>query len=357
MIQILLSDLHLTDSPYDEYRWGLFPWLKDKIRDLDPGLKILYILGDLTENKDRHSATLVNRIVSNLTDLYRQTGLHEIVVLRGNHDGLGNVAYFKFLNCFPYIKVITEPQIIRQGFKCVAMLPHTRSPENDWKGIDFSSVHFVMAHITVRGAKSETNFSLAGEKGADELTSLRVRGLSIRPRIFSGDVHVPQQIGTLTYVGAPYPIRFGDSFRGRVLVLGRRGHSEWHFPTIKKAKCGISDVSALGRAWLRKGDQLKVELQLPKGERHEWHKHREEIQAWCERKGVILRGVELQATPTLKIKQRKPSASLSPVEALKTYTRKARVGEKEAKAGERLLEVAQKRGRIASARFSKPRSS
>lgn len=46
---IMISDLHLTDSPRDEYRWGLFPWLREQIKVYK--IEHLLILGDITDRK------------------------------------------------------------------------------------------------------------------------------------------------------------------------------------------------------------------------------------------------------------------------------------------------------------------
>jgi hypothetical protein len=350
-LRILTADWHLTDDPYDEYRWGLFPWLRTKIReaigDAYPHKSAtLYILGDLTDKKDRHSQVLVNRVVDELVGLYRQTGLQGITILGANHDGLDQ-PYFKFLRHFPFIQYITEPQVITEGMKRIAMLPYTKTPMEDWKGIDFSKVHYVMAHITVTGAKSETDFELEGVKGGEFLTNLRIGKITGQARVFSGDVHVPQRVGAVEYVGAPYPVRFGDKFRGRVLALGRGGREEWHFPTIRKAKLAVTSVAGLARGWLRKGDQLRVELSLPKSERHDWHRHREEIQQWCERKGVVLRGVELRADAERKLRlvrreqeSQQTTPSLWPSQALTTYVKRTKAEPEVAERGHGLLKHA-----------------
>ena len=64
---LLLADLHLTTTSRDEYRWKLFPWLYEAI--IKNTVKYLFILGDLTESKNYHSAQLVNRIVDELCKL------------------------------------------------------------------------------------------------------------------------------------------------------------------------------------------------------------------------------------------------------------------------------------------------
>jgi UDP-2,3-diacylglucosamine pyrophosphatase LpxH len=57
MKAIITSDLHLTDRPQDEYRWGIFPWLVNQSKELE--VENLFILGDLTDFKDKHSAKII----------------------------------------------------------------------------------------------------------------------------------------------------------------------------------------------------------------------------------------------------------------------------------------------------------
>lgn len=341
---ILTGDWHLTDNPNDEYRWGLFSYLRAQIAELDMGVKILFILGDLTEKKDYHSAKLVNRLVAELVMTYR-AGLTGIVILRGNHGGLGEVEFFEFLKWFPYIQVHVKPVIERFGMTKIALLPHTRNPKEDWATIEFSEAHYVFTHVTVSGAKSESDFSLGGDNNAEFLKTLKVGLNTGLPRIYSGDVHVPQKIGELEYVGAPYPIRFGDRFKGRIIVLGNKGRTEWHYPTIKKAKLQISSVEELNKAWLKKGDQLKVELVLPREDRHRWHQFKAEVSVWCDRKGVLLEGAELMGEPTKRLNIAGRSAPViethTPETVLREYSRINRLSENKEKTGRRLLRIAQ----------------
>ena len=58
---LLVSDLHLTDNPRDEYRWGIFGQIDSVIQTYQPSC--LVILGDLTDKKDNHSSELVNRLL------------------------------------------------------------------------------------------------------------------------------------------------------------------------------------------------------------------------------------------------------------------------------------------------------
>jgi hypothetical protein len=350
MDQVLTADWHLTDDPYDEYRWGLIPWLCGQLRSkLAGGVRDLYILGDICEKKDRHSERLVNRVVDSIVSLYRQGNVHRIVILGANHDGL-DLPFFRFLGYLPYVRYITAPEILQTCGKRIGLLPYTKRPEHDWKGFDFESCHYIYTHVTVSGAKAETGITLEGQASFDVLKSLRLARITGESRVFSGDVHVPQRVGAVEYVGAPYPVRFGDRFKSRVVHLSRVGRQEdWHYPTIRKIKISATGLDSLKRAWLRRGDQLRVELLLGRAERHEYHKRAEQIQKYCEEKGVVLRGIELMGAPTLRLRDRKdgqvPSQSrpaLSNRAAVALYAHRNNAEPETIEEGTRLLRIAQK---------------
>ena len=119
--------------------------------------------------------------------------------------------------------------------------------------------------------------------------------------MWSGDVHVPQKIGNIEYVGAPYPIRFGDNFTGRVVVIDRGVQTDWHYDTIRKVHATITQTLELRDYKLRKGDQLKVTLKLSASEMHEWDKRRTAIKTWCSLHGVVLCELGLYTKPKLKL--------------------------------------------------------
>lgn len=338
-VRIIISDLHLTDSPDDEYRWGLFPWLIDKIGNMGAGVKDLFILGDLTDKKDRHAAKLVNRVVNNIVDLYQKSGLHGVTILRGNHDGLDDVAYFEFLRRFPFVEYVTKPTEKKAGFAKILMLPHTKSPDKDWALFDLNTYKHIYMHHTFAGAKTESGYTMEGEDNGGFIKN-------VDARIISGDIHVPQSLGRIEYVGAPYPIRFGDSFKGRVLLEGDSLTKEWYYPTIKKVKRvirGMKGLKVLGLG-LRTGDQAKFEMELPREEIHEFKKAKTAIKDWCDSHGVILYGVELKQQQKLRLKGKDNAALteklLSNIEAIESYGKRTEAQKTTIKVGERLFRKA-----------------
>src|SRR6266700_4274826 len=117
IVWILVGDLHLTDRAQDNYRFKIFDWIRQQ-QDKHP-VAATFLAGDLTDQKDRHSATLVNKIVGGLLKLKRP-----VYIVMGNHDYRDpKNPFFKFLNHIDGLTFVTKPRIVEHG---MALIPHCR---------------------------------------------------------------------------------------------------------------------------------------------------------------------------------------------------------------------------------------
>lgn len=316
---LLCSDLHLTANPRDEYRWGLFPWLLKMVAEHE--LKTLMILGDLTDAKDYHPASLTNRLVDAVAVL-SWLGV-EIWILMGNHDYLRKGhAYFNFLQHLPnvhYVAAIEEVSDDGKGPAAI-MLPHTKDPVGEWRGRDFTHYDLLFMHQTVDGAVASNGQVMRGE----HMPWLQAR------KVWSGDIHVPQVIGGVEYVGSPYPVHFGDSFTPRCVLLDRRARaSDLHFKTIGRHILRFlpGDESAL--QYVRPGDQVKAIVELSLAERHEWRRVQREVLAMLKNAGADVHDLRLAAPGTSEGPTRGPNramAGLSDDEALLAFVEARELG-------------------------------
>lgn len=334
MNALLVSDLHLTALPRDEYRWFLFDWLHKEISRR--GVSHLIILGDLTEAKDFHSARLVNRIVDALSLLTPDSDVRRtrIVVLRGNHDGTDpGCAYFRFLRNLPGIDFIETPFLTKIDGTRVLFLPHTRNAVEDWKAVGMRDAELILMHATMSGSVAENGQPLDGV--SPEVLRNARPGIPI----YSGDVHVPQQIGRVVYIGAPYPIRFGDSFRGRAVLLTDGKESTLPIPSIQRRiiTAGAAGVSAAALKGLGAGDQVKVRLRLDAAEYGDWPRAKANTIRACEAAGVELCGLELERTAAAPLPAAKPSAQRTPAAVLTEYCTTNKVPQAVAALGHQLL--------------------
>lgn len=276
---LLTSDTHFTDNPLDEYRFGLFPWMREIIEG--NGVNTVIIGGDLTDAKDEHNARLVNRIVTNLRSLKVP-----VVINMGNHDyELAAHPFFRFLNEVDDLLFVTAPTRLGDW----VILPYSK--ERPLPGLDLvdrSTTHCLL-HQTFDGARASNGQTMASKLLADALPHARTC------RYLSGDIHVPQMLGGVEYVGSPYHVHFGDRFSpSLMLIRSPRVKPVRHtWEGLHRFSTTIDSVKQLDELDVRKGDQLKVRLQLSRADLPDWNKHKQDVQGWCDRHGATLCAVEL----------------------------------------------------------------
>lgn len=330
---LLTTDLHLTANVNDAYRWTIFDQLHELRRKHKA--RTLIICGDLTDAKDNHSATLVNSIVESLAS-FADSGC-EVIVLQGNHDYLlaGN-PFFEFLNQIDKVQFVSKPCALGPW----VFIPHSRVlPLPGLELISASTTHCFM-HQTLSGAKASNGQQMQGE-----LTSKQLPHRSTC-KYYSGDIHVPQFCGDVEYVGSPYPVHFGDTFKPRVLVLEDEEDvlvRDWE--GLRRVTTMVSSADELSN-WARKGDQLKVRLALSRQDMPEWHERKREVQAWCDRRGVKLVSVELQQPSIRKQLRDDPQPArhvdASPAAVLARYVKDRGVAPDVADAGLSIIEEVRK---------------
>jgi len=293
MKSFIISDLHLTDDPKEDYRWAVFPWALEQIKQRQ--CTDLFILGDFLHKKDRHPATLVNRLVTELITISQHV---PIKLLKGNHDYLDpNSPFLQFVQHIPNIQWINDPTFISLTLAFDTLwLPHSRNPMKDWESIlTKKSVQLVFMHQSVIGAKTSSDFEI---NNALDLAWLEERA---QCPIISGDIHVPQTIRTLTYVGTQHPVAFGDDYNYRMLLIDFGMEIKVEsipIECMKRHSITIMDMSEFRRLHdkgvLKTGDQIKVKITLDETNLGEWNTLKNQAVAWCESHGIHVADVKLE---------------------------------------------------------------
>jgi predicted phosphodiesterase len=177
-MRIVTGDLHLSHNPRDSYRFDFMTWLEKYARKRKPDQ--IVIAGDLTEEKDRHPAELVNKVVAHVHALAQ---ICPVVALEGNHDYKDEGhAFFAFLSRIPNTRWISKPTVIGD----VLFLPHTNNYKRDWADIDLGAYDTRVCHQTFTGASVGFGRALDGIP----LDVLPRNGVTL-----CGDIHVPQTRG------------------------------------------------------------------------------------------------------------------------------------------------------------------
>lgn len=282
---LLISDLHLTANPRDNYRWNLFPWLAKECEY--EGVKSLAILGDLTDAKDYHPSELIIRICKELSQLLGTCStLENIYILMGNHDYLREGSpTFSILQHIPGIRFISKIEESFGDMSCL-WLPHTKTPNKDWVDLDASYYNFVFMHQTVSGSRSSNGQKMEGEL----LPSFKSWG-----KIYSGDIHVPQVIGDVEYVGSPYHVHFGDKFKPRAVLLTKKEAVDLHMGGVQRFVIDCTGTTDLKRQLkdTQAGDQVSVRVHLEPSERSGWENIRRDVVAHCNLAEIQLCGVSM----------------------------------------------------------------
>lgn len=269
---LLASDLHLTTRPDHEYRWEFMDWLADQAIEHDA--RAVFLLGDLSDAKDNHSAVMVNRVVHAISKLSRICPVH---IMYGNHDGPSpDRAYWKFLSELSNVSYYVE----NVGFDlCVAKGIHVKVLLSPW-GTEAEAIaaaqtappDYMFMHASVDGVKVENGQVLQGGTPAKFLPP------GAKTKVWSGDIHLSQVVGDVEYVGAPYQCHYGDGFPGRIIKLdpAKRTHESicWgKGPTLHSLKLSADHPPSIPQR-VKAGDRVKIAAQatasIMPSDWHEW---------------------------------------------------------------------------------------
>lgn len=318
MTTLVTADLHLAENPRDAYRFKfLEETLPALIRDHD--VTRVFVLGDLCEVKDHHRAPLVNRIVDGFAALTKDVDLY---VLKGNHDYVAeDVPFYRFLQHLDRVKWINEPLAVKlRGLGDCLFLPHTKHLD-DWVDYMFDSHDWFFCHQTFAGAK-DRGYVAEGEKAP----------FTGNAKVISGDVHVPQKLGPVTYVGSPYLIDFGDSFDPRVLILNDEEMKSVSVPGPQKRLMTLSGLDPLGALSMKhpfagvlpqiqEGDVVKVKVELSDG-RLSRAEVRAAVTDWAHKAGVTLYETKIIAAAPQRTEKKAAQTHRTDDELVRAYAKR-----------------------------------
>lgn len=311
-MDLIISDLHLSDNPLEEYRWGVFDWLSVTTEKINLGT--IYILGDLTEKKDNHGAKLVNRLTGNLLNM--RDWSKRMVILRGNHDGLDpDWPFFHFLSEMN-IEYYYSPMIIDREL----FIPYSKDFAGDIKRffkdgkIDLSCVDRIFMHQTIKGAMVN-GVTL---EGFDNNIFNCFNGL-----VFSGDIHVPQRVGKVVYVGSTYPVYFGDTYVGGAILLTADKWKRIENPTIRRVMLDLDFSKDVDSSFVvHKGDQFKVRLLVNRSDSDKFDFWRKKIRETIEKREGVLVSTELKlAEEKSRLIKKRKFKDTDPLTVLSRYCR------------------------------------
>lgn len=253
---LVTSDIHLTDDPNHEYRWKIFPYIKQLVENQDHQVSDLVICGDLTEKKSGHSARLVNRMATEFHKLSEH--FSRIHIVPGNHDGEpGEQAFFEFLGMLSRINFYTKACYRTGGGFAPSMLfvPNGMLAQAFKLRPDIGKLDLAFLHEGFKGVQLSNGTKLKhGQEVPAKLGDLA-------HKIYSGDIHTPQRFRGIRYVGTPYPIDFDEDHQCRMVMITDEC-KEVIIPVeiIHKHTINVRTMDQLERTLrlISAGDQVKV---------------------------------------------------------------------------------------------------
>lgn len=195
-IAVLVSDIHFSVQNLELATISL----QDSLALAEQYRVPLIIAGDLNDSKAIIRGEVANRLITILQ--YAQV---EIFILIGNHDLLNEKGLEHSLNFLrPYADIIQSPINLR--YLGLYLIPYHSSLEVFGEVIkNTPSGSTIICHQGVQGAFLGDYIQDKSSVHPDILKDYKV---------FSGHYHRHQQVGTVTYIGNPYTMSFGEANDG-----------------------------------------------------------------------------------------------------------------------------------------------
>ena len=287
---IISSDWHLDDDPRHEYRWDIFRTVRSYLRSPDVVGHIN--CGDLGHKKDRHNGIMVNRMtreVCETRDVAREySPSKQLHFLAGNHDYSDpNNPFFGYLDKIEGVEFHNTLKLCEfpysRGVRKFLFVPHHMSWANTntfRDGPEVREADIVFAHRTFEGAVASSGTEMDGYRRPETIT----KGTPFPP-IISGDIHVPQELGRVTYVGSPHPVAFGDHFEPRLLSLDLETLELTTIPMRGLQRLSLdfgpaddgTIVQLTQGVRIEAGDHVKVRYNAPRTELGRWSEVQQDL--------------------------------------------------------------------------------
>lgn len=202
-IAVCISDIHFNINILSIASTALQAALS-KAEQLDVPL---VIAGDLNDTKAIIRAEVANKIISILED-----AAVEIIILEGNHDKINEKSSEHGLNYLrPYATIVDSTRSVSR----LNFVPYQSSNKEFLKQIDRHD-GIVICHQGFLGAYMGDYIQDKSSVSPEAVKNVR---------IISGHYHRHQTLGTVTYIGSPYTITFGEANDGPkgFIVLNSNG--------------------------------------------------------------------------------------------------------------------------------------
>lgn len=266
-IAVCISDIHFSVKNLELASEALSASILKAIELQVP----LIIAGDLNDTKAIIRAEVANRLIEILS-----LAKTPVYILVGNHDLINEKGHEHSLNFLrPYATIIDKPSFITRGNSSITMVPYLSNSvflqESKWY---FNTI--IIMHQGVKGA-------WMGDYIQDKTSIDRTFNVPV----ISGHYHRHQTVGSVTYIGSPYTMSFGEANDGPkgFLILNSDGTYIRQILNLRKHVVIETHVDDLTRPIqnLNKDDLLWIKISGTSGELKKINKDelREQLKIPC----------------------------------------------------------------------------
>lgn len=225
----IISDFHFGKYSLDSDKWlnnmksyfydFLIPLLKEYKKNGDK----LFILGDIFDNRTSINLKSISTVVKLFEDLSKIIECH---VLLGNHDmwamsdpEINSVCTIRNI---PNVTIYDSPKTINVDGMSALMMPWIHGKDNEKAILEqYTGTDLLFCHSDLNGCRTQLYPTRPVSRHILDINDFQGFG-----KIYSGHIHIVQEINNFTFVGSPYHLDRND-------VGNRKGI--WVYDTKKKS--------------------------------------------------------------------------------------------------------------------------
>jgi DNA repair exonuclease SbcCD nuclease subunit len=215
----LIADLHFgvranslewLSNQMNYFENFYIPYLKKNIKPND----ILFILGDVHDNRQAIDITILNSTISIIEKLAK---IIPIYIILGNHDcgkkydtDVNSTIAFKYI---PNVTIYEKPLVITNNETSILLLPWIGNKDAEENYIRANKFDYVFAHASISGFKYDNGRDIKASNCANLFKFKSIK------RLFSGHIHKRQELNNFIYIGSPYHMKRSDIGNSKGLYL------------------------------------------------------------------------------------------------------------------------------------------
>lgn len=208
-----ISDFHFGKYQNDSDKWinnmtsYFYDWFIPLLKENKKKDDKLFILGDIFDNRTSINLKAINVVVKLFEDLAKIIECH---VLIGNHDAWlmnsNDINSVCVIRNIPNVFTYEQPKVITLDNKQILLMPWIQG-KNAEKSIleQYSGCDLLFCHSDLNGCRTQLYPTRPVNRHILDIVDFNGFG-----KVYSGHIHIHQQIKNFTFVGSPYHLDRND---------------------------------------------------------------------------------------------------------------------------------------------------